>query len=91
MQKIKDLRLKIDEIDKNLLDLFIERLKIVKEIGEVKQKNGMEIIDDSREQEVLSHLVKRAKNKGVNPEVVKKLWRVLMEISYEVEEKNGNS
>lgn len=91
MQKIKDLRLKIDEIDKNLLDLFIERLQVVKEIGEVKQKNGMEIIDDVREQEVLSHLVERAKNKGVNLEVVRKLWKVLMEISYELEEKNGNS
>lgn len=91
MQKIKDLRLKIDEIDKNLLDLFIERLQVVKEIGEEKQKNGMAIIDDGREQEVLSHLVERAKNKGVNPEVVKKLWRVLMKVSYEVEEKNGNS
>lgn len=91
MQKIKDLRLKIDEIDKNLLDLFIERLQVVKEIGEEKQKNGMAVIDDVREQEVLSHLVERAKNKGVNPEVVRKLWKVLMEISYELEEKNGDS
>lgn len=91
MQKIKDLRLKIDEIDKNLLDLFIERLQVVKEIGEVKQKNGIGIIDDGREQKVLSNLVERAKNKGVNPEVVRKLWKVLMEISYELEKKNGNS
>lgn len=90
MQKIKDLRFKIDEIDEKLLGLIIERLKTVKKIGEVKRENGIRVIDRNREKEILMKLTEAAKNKGLNPEVIKKVWRMLMEISYEVEgEKNG--
>lgn len=92
MNKINDLRLKIDEVDASLLDLIIERLGIVKEIGKVKKENGAGIIDESREKKVLDQLTEQARNKGIDPEIVKKVWKVLIEISYEVEGgKNGNS
>lgn len=91
MQKIKDLRLKIDEIDEKLLELIVKRLKTVKEIGKVKRENGIVVIDKDREKEIMDKLTKKAKNSGINPEVIKKVWKVLMKISYELEGKNGNS
>lgn len=92
MKKISDLRLKINEVDEELLDLIIERLRIVQEIGQVKKENGVGIIDENREKEILDRLIAKADEKGINPDVVRKIWRVLMEISYEIEgEKNGNS
>lgn len=92
MSKIEDLRLKIDKIDKNLLDLIIERLKVVHEIGFEKKKNNLEVIDKSREKKIVEKLKEDAKLKGLDSDVVEKIWKVLMEISYEVEGgKNGNS
>lgn len=92
MDKIKDLRLRINEIDREILELIIERFSLVSEIGEIKNKKGIAIVDKKREQEILENLTNDADKKGLDPEIVKKVWKVLMEISYEVEGgKNGNS
>lgn len=92
MKEIKDLRFKIDEIDKKLLVLIVERLQFVKKIGEIKRKNGIEVIDRERETQILSGLMKEAENSDLDPKIVIKVWKVLMEISYDLEgEKNGNS
>lgn len=85
MQKINDLRLKIDEVDEQLLELVIKRLQIVQEIGRAKSEEGIGIIDKNREQAVLEKLTRQAEEKGIDPEIVKKVWKVLMEISYEIE------
>lgn len=91
MKKIEDLRLKINDLDQKILDLVIDRLDLVREIGRIKAKNGIGIIDKTREEEIIKKLTTEAGIKGVKPETVKKVWNVLMEISYEVEErKNGN-
>lgn len=92
MNKIKDLRFEIDNIDKRLLDLIVERLRIAKEIGKVKKDEGMEIIDRQREKEVFERLAPQARKEGINPVIVEKIWKALMEYSYEIEgDKNGNN
>lgn len=92
MKKIKDLRLKINDIDKKILDLIIERLQVVKEIGATKRENGIVVIDKNREHEILDSLIFEARKQRIDPNIVKKIWKVLMEISYEIEGvKNGNS
>lgn len=91
MRKIDDLRLKIDELDQKILELIAQRLENVKQIGKIKKENGIGIIDENREKELLDRLIAKANDKGINPEVIKKVWKVLMEISYEIEGgKNGN-
>lgn len=89
---INDLRLKIDDLDKKLLDLVIQRLELVREIGKIKIEKGISIVDKNRENEVLKRLMVLAEKKGIKPKIIKKIWKVLMEISYELEGgKNGNS
>lgn len=92
MDKLNSLRKLIDEIDNKLLDLIKSRMEIVVEIGNVKKDNNAEVVDEKREQEIYDRLVSKAKEKGVKPEVVKKVWKSLLEISYDIEgEKHGNS
>lgn len=92
MDKLKVLRKLIDEIDNQLLDLIKSRMDIVVEIGNVKKDNNVEVVDEKREQEIYDRLVSKAKEKGVKPEIMKKVWKSLLEISYEIEgEKHGNS
>lgn len=85
MDKIKDLRLKINKIDEKLFELIVERMDFAKEIGEIKKVNGLGIVDKDREKEVIDQLITKANKKRINSDLVKKVWKVLMEISYEIE------
>ena len=92
MKKIKDLRFKIDEIDEKLFDVIVERMNLVKEIGKIKKINGLGIVDKDRETEIINQLKTKSNKKGINSDLVKKIWKILMEMSYEIEGvKNGNS
>lgn len=53
MERIHELRERIDKIDKNILELLEERLSLVKEIGEIKKELDIPITDSDREQIVL--------------------------------------
>ncbi len=54
MGRIHELRRRIDEIDKKIIELLDERMNVVKEIGRVKKEMNMEVRDSSREDVVLS-------------------------------------
>lgn len=54
MSDIKELRNKIDEIDKAIAELFEKRMQLAKEIGEYKKANSLPILDSKREEEVIS-------------------------------------
>ena len=53
MKDIKELREKINQIDKELATLYENRMNAVNEIAEYKIANNMAILDKSREKEVL--------------------------------------
>jgi chorismate mutase/prephenate dehydratase len=63
---LKELRSKIDEIDKQIVSLLKERFLTAKEIGKLKEEKGGSTFDLFREKEVLNHVVKL--NEGVFPE-----------------------
>lgn len=87
MNKVNTLRKKIDEIDERILDLIAQRLNIVEEIGKEKRDSGVGIVDKEREELILSDLKKSGEEKGVNPEVIEKVWSVLIKASYVIEGK----
>ena len=47
------LRRRIDEIDNELLRLLEERMRVCREIGELKRRMGLELVDAERERKVL--------------------------------------
>lgn len=51
------LRKRIDEIDRQLLPLFIERMKLGKGVADYKRANNMPILDRAREIEVLNNKI----------------------------------
>ena len=65
--QLKRRRRKIDLIDRKLLSLLNQRLRIALEIGKVKKQMGTKIYDPKREKEVLERLRLRlrSKNKGL--------------------------
>ncbi len=47
--KLEEARLLINEIDKQLIDLYIKRMQAVKMVAEYKLENNIPVLDDSRE------------------------------------------
>ncbi len=58
---IADWRRKIDEIDRELVDLISRRARAAHEIGKLKRSAGLPIYEPDRERDVLNHVV------GLNP------------------------
>lgn len=47
--QLETLRQEIDSIDKQIFDLFEQRLTVAKQIGAYKQEHGLSVLDSSRE------------------------------------------
>ena len=58
--KLFKYRMKIDEIDKNIIDLLSKRLYNIKKIGKLKQQLGFPLSDNAREKEILERLYQMA-------------------------------
>ncbi len=56
---LKELRSKIDAADDTLVQAYIERTKIVKEIAEYKKQNNLPILNSGREEQVYSRLTEK--------------------------------
>ena len=50
MNNLDEARIKINEIDKQLIDLFKKRMELSKEIGLYKFDNNLPILDEAREE-----------------------------------------
>lgn len=61
---IKDLRAEIDKLDDKIANLYDERMALVKKIGIEKAKSSDNVLDISREKEVINRVTK-----AVNPEI----------------------
>ena len=53
---MENYRENIDKIDEEIKDLLLKRLKNVKEIGKIKKKRGIDILDKSREDYIINRL-----------------------------------
>ena len=53
---IKDARKQIDTIDAQLVNLFEQRLSIIKSIGKYKDEHHLPLIDEERDHEIISSL-----------------------------------
>ena len=54
MTNLQNLRNEIDKVDKSIGDLLLKRMELVKEIGKIKEKGDISIVDTEREIDILS-------------------------------------
>ena len=78
-KKLKENRRTLDFLDRKLLILLNQRLRITLRIGEIKKGIGKRIYDPEREKEILERL--QRKNKGpLNEEDLKKIFTTIMKV-----------
>ncbi len=77
---LEEQRNKIDNIDKQIVKLFEERMNTVVEIAKIKKENNMQIFDSSRENLVIEKVKSYLENKEIE-EYLKEFYLELMKIS----------
>lgn len=73
-------REKIDEIDKEIVRLFEERMKVVVEVAQIKKENNLEIFDSSRENLVIEKVQKYLENEKLK-KYLEEFYKDLMNVS----------
>lgn len=58
MKDLNEARLKLNDIDDKIKILFIERMKVIKDIAIYKKENNLPIFDAKREEEMKERLSK---------------------------------
>ena len=58
--ELKDIRNTIDQIDDQMLELFVRRMETAREVAAYKKEHGLPILDSGREREVLNRVSEKA-------------------------------
>ncbi len=80
MRDLKELRVEIDRIDREMVELFEERMGISKEVAEYKIATGKKILDKERENQKID-AVKDLAHNDFNRHGVEELYKQIMGIS----------
>jgi len=86
MNELENLREKIDAIDKEMIALFEERMNVVNDIAEYKIKNNLPILNQNREDIVISKVKAIVKNKDYTDSAIDFI-KDIMEISRKFQQK----
>jgi chorismate mutase len=85
MEKINQLRKKIDKVDFQILDLFKQRVEICRTIGSMKKSLGMKIHDISRENCVYEQVKARSKKLGLDSDSIDLIYHQIVNMCSEVQ------
>lgn len=75
------LRDRIDKVDRQIIALLAERLKIVEEVAMAKLDAASPFRDRQREDRLLLQLREHATEAGIDPHQIERLYRVVMDMS----------
>ena len=77
-ERLARLRERISAMDEQLVALIGERRELALEIGRIKKVLGLQVMDPSREAEVVRKAAALAREKGVDPEMTRDvIWRII--------------
>ena len=61
--ELSEIRTKIDAVDDQLLELFLERMALSEEVAAYKNEHHLPILNKAREREILAKVAQRAGDK----------------------------
>jgi isochorismate pyruvate lyase len=79
-------RAKIDALDAQIVALLGQRFDVIRDVAVLKAKHGIAPILPDRVEEVVSHARARAEKAGVDPKLVEKIYRIIIDTACQEEE-----
>lgn len=86
MKDLSSLREQINEIDETLVKLFLQRMEIVTGVAEYKKRNSMEVLDRSREDQIINKHLENISDENQRVQL-KEFLESLMYISRKAQKK----
>src|ERR671934_1359170 len=87
-KSIEDWRIRIDEIDQQLVRLFNERSRCAIEIGHLKRRLGLEVYSPARERQVIANVT--SANRGpLDGEAIRRLFERVIDESRRIERREA--
>lgn len=80
-QSIEQLRARIDELDDTLLSVLAARMEVSAAIGEYKLRNNISILQSGRWDNVLSHVLSRGEEYGLDRDFVSGVFSLIHQAS----------
>jgi chorismate mutase len=77
VKEIELLRQQIDQLDKALIDILSERMRVAEKIGGVKQRENLAILQMERWKKVLKDRISSAEKAGLDPSFFKKILELI--------------
>jgi chorismate mutase len=84
---IPELRQSIDELDRQILELLAERLRLVMRVGEVKRGLELDVYDPVRERDLLERVARRAPS-ALTPAAAQRIFRCIIVESRGLEQRH---
>ena len=75
---LPQLRAELDRVDRGLVDLIARRLEVVAQVGAAKARTEAPVRDADRERAVLDGVAAVAQERGVSPELVRRIFREII-------------
>jgi chorismate mutase len=85
--KLAKLRGKIDEFDAKLLDIIGKRMKVTEDIGALKKKKNVAVLQNKRWNEILGKMVNEGSQKGLSEEFIIQFFKAIHQESISHQEK----
>lgn len=76
-KQLGKLRLQIDELDGKIIDILGKRMKIVDEIGTLKQQHNVAILQTERWQQILETMTAEGQNRNLSEEFILRLFKAI--------------
>lgn len=86
MEVLKPYRRRIDALDDKIVGLLAERTSVIREVGPLKYEHGIDPILPDRIEEVRERAAALAGEKGLDPDLVRRLYQILIDYSCALEE-----
>jgi chorismate mutase len=87
MEILKPYRQRIDNIDDQIIDLLIERTKVIAEVGHLKYREKIPSVLQDRVDEVRERNVARAAAGGLDPDIIRRFYAEQIQFSCDLEDK----
>jgi len=75
--KLENLRTQIDVIDHKLTEILGKRMQIADDIGVLKTKNNVAILQNKRWNKILGNMILEGKEKGLSKEFILKIYKAI--------------
>lgn len=85
MKTLQDYRAEIDVLDEKIVKLLAERFEIVHAVGELKAREGIEVVQTKRAEEVKDRVAAMAEAQGLDGGLLRAIYTLIIDHAHVVE------